>query len=180
MKYHRGGKEKGLAFGLNPEVTLKAARDEAADARKVMQAGVDPGALRKPENAKAAYVAVNALEAVARAWLEHQSGRWEQITLYRITASFETYIFEPLGEGPVAAVKAGEIMAAVKRSEQAGASDQAGRVLQRVSWPSVDTTGDGRLTPVAARTILDRPPPGLPCRKPPHAACSANPLCQER
>jgi integrase len=132
MKYRHGGKEKRLAFGVYPAVTLKSARDKAADARKVMRAGVDPGALRKSEKAKAADDAVNTLESVARAWLEHQSGRWEPITLHRITASLETYIFKPLGDRPVASVKPGEIMAAVKRIEKAGASDQAGRVLQRV------------------------------------------------
>ncbi|MBU3738754.1 MAG: DUF4102 domain-containing protein [Rhodoferax sp.] len=132
MKYRFGGKEKRLAFGVYPAVTLAEARDHAVEARKVMRAGVDPGALRKSEKAKAAHDAANTLEAVARAWLSHQSGRWEPITLYRITASLETYIFKQLGSRPVASVKPGEIMAAVKRIEEAGASDQAGRVLQRV------------------------------------------------
>lgn len=44
----------------------------------------------------------------------------------------EAYIFKQLGNRPVASVKPGEIMAAVKRIEKAGASEQAGRVLQRV------------------------------------------------
>jgi DNA-binding FadR family transcriptional regulator/integrase len=113
-------------------VDAVAARDKATNACKVMQAGIDPGALRKSEKARAAFDAVNTLEAVARAWLEHQSGRWAPITLHRITASLETYIFKPLGDRPVASVKPGEIMAAVKRIEKAGASDQAGCVLQRV------------------------------------------------
>lgn len=132
MKYRHGGKEKRLAFGVYPAVTLKVARDQASEARKVMQAGVDPGALRKSEKARAAHDAANTLEAVARAWLAHQSGRWEPITLHRITASLETYIFKQLGSRPVASVKPGEVMAAVKRIEEMGASDQAGRVLQRV------------------------------------------------
>lgn len=132
MKYRFGGKEKRLAFGVYPAVTLAEARDHAVEARKVMRAGVDPGALRKSEKAKAAHDAAKTLEAVARAWLSHQSGRWEPITLYRITASLETYIFKQLGNRPVATVKPGEIMAAVKRIEEAGAGDQAGRVLQRV------------------------------------------------
>jgi len=52
--------------------------------------------------------------------------------LHCITASLETYIFKSLGNRPVASVKPGEIMAAVKRIEEAGAGDQSGRVLQRV------------------------------------------------
>lgn len=117
MKYRHGGKEKRLAFGVYTVVTLKAARDKASEARRVLQSGLDPGALRKSEKAKAAHDAVNTLEAVARAWLAHQSGRCEPITLHRITASLETYIFKSLGNRPVASVKPGEIMAAVKRIE---------------------------------------------------------------
>ena len=43
MKYRHGGKEKKLAFGVYPIVGLKDARDQAAEARKVLQAGDDPG-----------------------------------------------------------------------------------------------------------------------------------------
>jgi hypothetical protein len=38
LKYRHGGKEKRLAFGVYPAVSLKAARDRAAEARKVLDA----------------------------------------------------------------------------------------------------------------------------------------------
>ena len=80
LKYRHGGKEKRLAFGVYPAVTLKAARDRAAEARKVLEAGDDPGELRKAEKAKAVHEAVNTLEAVSREWLAHQAARWEPVT----------------------------------------------------------------------------------------------------
>jgi len=132
MKYRHGGKEKRLAFGVYPAVSLKAARDQATEARKVLQAGDDPGALRKAGKAKAAHEAVNTLEAVARDWLKHQAARWEPATLERIRASLEADIFKPLGARPIASIKPGEVMAAVKQVEARGAGDQAGRILQRV------------------------------------------------
>ena len=46
-KYRHGGKEKRLSFGVYPAVSLKAARDAATEARTTLQAGNDPGALRK-------------------------------------------------------------------------------------------------------------------------------------
>ena len=127
-------KEKRLAFGVYPEVTIKAARDKATDARKVMRAGVDAGgraSRRKRRLPSMLSIRSKPLPAPG-AWLEHQSGRWEPITLRRITASLGTYIFKPLGDRSVASVKPGEVMEAVKRIEKAGASDQAGRGLQRV------------------------------------------------
>jgi len=132
MKYRHGGKEKRLAFGVYPAVSLKTARERAADARKVLEAGDDPGLLRKAEKAKAAHEAVNTLEAVARDWLAHQAARWEPVTLERIRASLEADLFKTLGARPLASIKPGEIMAAVKKVEARGAADQAGRVLQRV------------------------------------------------
>lgn len=42
MKYRHGGKENRLALGVYPAVSLKAARDAAAQTRTVLQAGDDP------------------------------------------------------------------------------------------------------------------------------------------
>jgi integrase len=132
MKYRHGGKEKRLAFGVYPAVGLKDARDLAAEARKVMQAGDDPGELRKAEKTKAAHEAVNTLEAVARDWMKHQATRWEPVTLGRIRASFEADIFPTLGARPLAGIKPGEVMAAIKKIEARGAGELSARVLQRV------------------------------------------------
>ncbi len=41
LKYHVGGKEKRLALGVYPEVTLAEARDKRADARKLLASGID-------------------------------------------------------------------------------------------------------------------------------------------
>lgn len=132
MKYRHGGKEKRLAFGVYPAVSLKDARDRAASARKVLQAGDDPGELRKAEKAKAVHESVNTLEAVARDWMKHQAARWEAETMGRIRASLEADIFPTLGGRSMAGIKPSEVMAAIKKIEARGAGDQAGRVLQRV------------------------------------------------
>ena len=132
LKYRHGGKEKRLAFGVYPAVSLKDARDCAAAAVRVLQAGDDPGELRKAAKTKITHEAANTLEAVATAWMKHQASRWEAETMERIRASLEADIFKPLGMRPLASIKPGEVMAAVKKIEARGAGDQAGRVLQRV------------------------------------------------
>lgn len=132
MKYRHSGKEKRLSFGVYPSVSLKDARDLAAIARKTLQDGQDPGELRKTAKAKALIESVNTLEAVATDWLAHQTARWTPITLQRIRASLAANIFPTLGSRPIASIKPGEVMAAIKKIEGRGASDQAGRVLQRV------------------------------------------------
>jgi integrase len=132
MKYRYGGKEKRLAFGVYPAVTLKDARVQLNMARQVLQAGDDPGALRRAEKARVLHEAENTLKSVGYEWMEHQASRWDKETAERIRASLETYIFNPFGSRPLTSIKPGEIMAAVKKVEARGAADQAGRVLQRV------------------------------------------------
>lgn len=132
MKYRHGGKEKRMAFGVYPEVSLKSARELATQARKLLQDGADPGQLRKAAKAKAVHDAVNTLEAVARDWMKHQAARWDAATADRIRSTLEADIFKTLGARPLASIKPGEIMGAVKKVESRGAADQAGRVLQRV------------------------------------------------
>lgn len=132
LKFRYGGKEKLLALGTYPATSLKAARDLAGDARKALQEGRDPGELRKAEKNKIVHETRNTLEAVSRDWLTHQAGRWTAITLTRIRASLEADIFPALGSRPIANIKPGELMAAVKKVEARGAGEQADRVLKRV------------------------------------------------
>lgn len=132
LKYRFEGKEKLLALGVYPAVSLREAREQAASARLALQAGDDPGALRKAGKAKAAHEIENTLAAVAQDWMAHQASRWGAETRERIRASLEADIFPALGARPLAAVQPGEVMAAVKKIEARGAGEMAGRVLQRV------------------------------------------------
>ncbi len=46
-KYRFGSKEKRLALGVYPEVSLAEARAQHLDARKVIRSGIDPGEKRR-------------------------------------------------------------------------------------------------------------------------------------
>lgn len=132
LKYRHGGKEKRLALGVYPEVTLAEARKGRERAREELAAGNDPGELRKAAKVKATHEAVNTLQAVAEAWMQHQAQRWDPVTAERIRASLTADVFTVLGSRPLASIRPGEVMAVVKKIEARGAGDQAGRVLQRV------------------------------------------------
>lgn len=132
LKYRHGGKEKRLALGVYPEVTLAEARKGRERAREELAVGNDPGELRKAAKVKATHEAVNTLQAVAEAWMQHQAPRWDAVTAERIRASLAADVFTALGARPLASIRPGEVMAVVKKIEARGAGDQAGRVLQRV------------------------------------------------
>jgi integrase len=132
LKYRVAGKEKRLAFGVYPEVSLKEARDKATEARSQLRAGDDPGAMRKAAKVKAAFESENTLEAVAGEWIEHQSRRWTEVSKERVLASLKNDIFPSLGAQPLAAIRPLDVKHAVLKIERRGAADQATRVLQRV------------------------------------------------
>ena len=51
FKYRFDGKEKLLAFGLYPDLSLADAREARDDARKIVRNGHDPSAVRKSQKA---------------------------------------------------------------------------------------------------------------------------------
>jgi hypothetical protein len=66
FKYRFADKEKLLALGKYPEITLKEARVRSDDARKLLAHAIDPGEQRK--------VSGNTFEVVARQWYALQKG----------------------------------------------------------------------------------------------------------
>jgi hypothetical protein len=53
MQYRFAGKQKLLAFGKYPEITLSDARERRDEAKKLLANGTDPGVAAKEERAKA-------------------------------------------------------------------------------------------------------------------------------
>lgn len=132
MKYRFGGREKRLAFGVYPEVSLKDAREKRDAARRALDRGDDPGELKKAAKAQAAHEAATHFEAVAREWIGHQSGAWTAGHAERIRLTFEADVFPKLGARPLAKIKPRDVAALVRSIEARGAPEVADRVLQRI------------------------------------------------
>ena len=69
QKYRFGGKEKLLAHGTYPIVTLAEARERRDEARKLLSRGLDPADHRKAERAAGLERSANSFEVIAREWL---------------------------------------------------------------------------------------------------------------
>jgi integrase len=132
LKYRHGGKEKRLAFGVYPEVSLKAARERRAEARALIEAGADPMAVKRAAAAQADKEQATTFEAVAREWLGHQSDKWAARTLGLVRTSLQADVFPSIGAQPMAKIRPRDVVAIVKAIEARGAGETAGRVLQRV------------------------------------------------
>ncbi|MGH8646460.1 MAG: tyrosine-type recombinase/integrase, partial [Gammaproteobacteria bacterium] len=133
LQYRFAGKQKLLALGVYPEVTLKEAREKRDAARKLLREGVDPGEQRKAARRQAVARSQNYFEAVAQEWHEKRRGTWKPKHAIQVIRSLELEIFPDLGARPIAEITPMEVLQALRKVEARGALETAARVLQRVS-----------------------------------------------
>lgn len=130
QKYRFGGKEKRLAHGTYPEVSLAEARERRDNARRLLAAGTDPGEHRKAEKQAGEDRAANSFEAVAREWFGKFAPNWVASHAGKIMGRLENDLFPWIGSRPVAEIKAPELLRCLRRIESRGALETAHRVLQ--------------------------------------------------
>jgi len=134
LKYRHAGKEKRLALGVYPAVSLAEARKKAAAAKKLLEAGEDPAAtMSKREKKRAARLKTeNSFEAVAREWWANKKGHWTPDHAGCILRSLEADALPALGHRPIAEITPPEVLDVVRAVERRGALDVASRVQQRI------------------------------------------------
>lgn len=130
FKYRFGGKEKRFSLGVYPEVSLKEARERRDDARKQLNAGIDPGEARKITKAEVIEQVENTVESVAREWFEKHSPRWKLSHSSKVIRRLECDIFPWIGTRPIRDIKAPELLSVMRRIESRGAIETAHRALQ--------------------------------------------------
>lgn len=130
FKFRYLGKEKRLALGGYPDVSLKEARTKTDDARRLLANGVDPSENRKAQKAARVESAANSFETVAREWITKQSPKWAPTQVKKVNGIFTNNLFPWLGRRPIAEIKPPELLAALRRMEDRGANETARRALQ--------------------------------------------------
>ena len=131
LKYRYAGKEKRLAFGVYPEVSLAEAREKREAAKKLLSAGSDPGELKKAEKIAQKLNYENTFEAIAREWHQLRADRWSLRYRDEIIDTFEKDIFPYIGKRPIAEIKPMELLETLRRMEKRGALEKMRKVRQR-------------------------------------------------
>lgn len=129
LNYRFGGKQKTLALGVYPEVSLATARKTRASAREQLALGVDPGAAKREQKQHAARAAGETFEVIGREWLTKTGARRGPDTQSRVVSWLEKNIFPAIGRIPIADLRPRDVLDAVRTIEQRGAVDSARRVL---------------------------------------------------
>jgi len=130
FKYRFDGKEKRLALGKYPEITLANARTRREAARELIANGVDPSEERKAKRAERVARLENNFEAVAREWFEKNSPNWAPTHADKIIKRLENDVFPWLGKRAIADITAPELLKVLRRIEERGAVDTAHRAHQ--------------------------------------------------
>ncbi|MBK1685191.1 tyrosine-type recombinase/integrase [Rhodoferax fermentans] len=130
LKYRHVGKEKRLALGVYPAVSLAQARKARDQARDALAAGEDPGQLKREAKLTKAVNDARTFEAVARQWFDHWKGTKSPRHTDYVLRRLEADVFPALGGRPLASVTAPALLAMAKGIEARGAIDIAKRSLQ--------------------------------------------------
>ncbi|MBP9904876.1 MAG: integrase arm-type DNA-binding domain-containing protein [Rhodoferax sp.] len=129
LKYRVDGKEKQLALGSYPDVTLTAAR-KARDAAKIQKAdGIDPLQARQVERLKESVGSGDTLTATASDWLERGKPNWSETHYVRERRNITKDLMPYLGKRVIASIKPIELLAVIQKVEARGSLDVAHRVL---------------------------------------------------
>lgn len=144
LKYRFGGKEKSLALGTYPEVTLVEARRRRDAARDKLAAGIDPGEAKKAEKRTQQLSAENSFEAVAREWHAKYAPTWSDSHAARILRRLEVDAFPWIGGKPIAELTPPDVLNVLRRVEKRGALETAHRLHANVSQACRYAVATGR------------------------------------
>ena len=129
LAYRFDGKQKTLALGVYPDVSLADARERREQARKLLANGADPGAVKQEQKATVAALSENSFEIIAREWFARHSPNWKENHSSKILARLENDIFPWVGARTINEINAPALLAAIRRIEARGALETAHRVL---------------------------------------------------
>lgn len=96
MKYRHGGREKLLAFGVFPEVSLAEARQQRTTARALLREGTDPGTFKAGQKETAKRTADAMFPKVAADWLAEAQPTWAPETYRKAAYVVDTYLVPKL------------------------------------------------------------------------------------
>ncbi len=128
-KYRFNGKEKRLAIGVYPSVSLAQARIASDKADADLAQGIDPSTKKKALKAARLASSENSFEAIAREWLANR-GQKSESGDKRLVRMLEKDLFPLLGARPITDISAVDLLSTLRRIEERGAVETAHRANQ--------------------------------------------------
>ena len=130
LQYRFSGKQKMLALGVYPDVSLADARARRDEARKLLANSIDPG--DKKKNDKVELEEARTFEQLAIEW-HATNKKWSEEHSRRVLKSLEDNLFPAIGKRNIAELKTRDLLAPIKVVEMSGRLEVASRLQQRTT-----------------------------------------------
>lgn len=130
LRYRFDGKEKMLALGIYPEVTLADARARRDEARKQLANGIDPSDKKKTDKIEQAET--RTFKEVAIEW-HATNKKWSKDHSARVLKTLDDNLFPFIGKCNIAELKTRDLLAPIKAVEKSGRLEVASRLQQRTT-----------------------------------------------
>ena len=163
LAYRFDGKQKTLALGVYPDVSLSDARERRERARKLLANGSDPGAIKqaaKREDSKYSQVAENSFAVMAVEFHTLKAPMWTAQHVKQWLGNMEKYVFPVIGQRPISELEPMELLGIMRTIEANGTFETRDRLLQSIGavCKYAIATGRAKYNPAEIRLALsDRP-----------------------
>ncbi|HGO5534514.1 TPA: tyrosine-type recombinase/integrase [Enterobacter hormaechei] len=131
LQYRFGGKQKVLALGVYPMVSLGEARRKRDEAKKLVSDGIDPSEKKKADKIEQSEALT--FEAVARDWHIACKRKWSDSHSERVLKSMEDGLFADIGKRKITELNTRDLLAPIKAVEASGRLEVAARLQQRTT-----------------------------------------------
>ncbi len=131
LNYRFHYKQKTLALGVYPYVSLAQARERAFKAKCLIADGIDPSTVKKQEKAK--IKGTTSFKKIAQAWYDKKKNKWSDRHAKDVWKSLERDIFDYIGDNPIDSITSTKVLKVLQRIESRGALEQLGKIKQRCS-----------------------------------------------
>lgn len=130
MNYRFADKQKTLALGVYPEVSLLKARKRREEAKELLADNIDPAQAKRHEKLAKITSAEFTFEKVSNEWLAKTKSSRADSTQTKITSWLENHVYPLIGKMPISTLGPRDILATVQKIEARGAVESAHRVKQ--------------------------------------------------
>lgn len=133
LKYRIDGKEKQLAIGAYPEISLSDARKRRDEARALLAEGKDPSREKQRAKMQSRINAENSFAAIAAEYCDKRKRDgekgWSPATVTR-SEYLLSLLTSGIGRMPISEIEPADVLAAIRKIEARGNLESARRTLQ--------------------------------------------------
>jgi integrase len=133
LNYAYDSKQKTLAIGRYPSLSLLEARERRDQAKRLLADGKDPAVAKKLKIEANIESSRMTFERVAREWHEANKPQWAKVHAEEVIRTLQRDVFPRIGSLPIRDLNPPKILEVLRAIESRSAIETAKRIRQRIS-----------------------------------------------